>query len=69
MLGNFNPKAIQELRNLRAEVEENDPLFNFAKTHLKKTSFNTEQELIEFLKKLPDDECDRFISILVGSIH
>ena len=66
MLGNFNPKAIQELSNLRAEVEANDPLFNFAKTHLKKTSFNTEQELIEFLKKLPDDECDRFISMLTS---
>ena len=68
MLGNFNPKAIQELKNLRAETNEEEPsaLLHFAKTHLKKTSFNTEQELIDFLKKLPDDECDRVISTLTS---
>ena len=53
MLGNFNPKAIQELKNLRAETneEEQSELLHFAKIHFKKTSFNTAEDLVDFLNK------------------
>jgi hypothetical protein len=64
MLGNFNPKAIQDLKNLRAETNEG-ALLDFAKIHFSKTSFNTVEELVAFLNKLPDDECDQFISELL----
>ena len=67
MLGNFNPKAIQELKNLRAETNKEEPsaLLHFAQIHFNKTSFNTAQDLVNFLNELPDDECDRFISELL----
>ena len=64
MLGNFNPKSIQELKNLRAETNESS-LFNFARIHLEKTSFETAEDLVSFLNKIPDDECERFISSLI----
>ena len=67
MLGNFNPKAIQELKNLRAETNEGETsaLLHFAQIHFNKTSFNTAEDLVNFLNKIPDDECDRFISELI----
>jgi len=67
VLGNFNPKSIQDLKNLRAETNEkkSSALLHFAKAHFKKTSFNTVEDLVDFLNKMPDDECDRFISELI----
>jgi len=67
MLGNFNPKSIQELRKLRAETKETErsALLHFAQIHFNKTSFNTVEDLVNFLNKIPDDECDRFISELI----
>lgn len=67
MLGNFNPKSIQELSELRAETNEAEQsaLLHFAQIHFKKTSFSNAEDLVNFLNKIPDDECDQFISALL----
>ena len=66
MLGNFNPKAIQDLKNLRAESQQSS-ILSFAKIHFKKTPFTTFEELNDFLKQLPDDEFEHYIDLLVAS--
>ena len=70
MLGNFNPKAIQDLKKLRAETlprNTSQPLFY--KYLENQSEFSSIQELNEFLNKLPDDEFEIFTTQIIKNLE
>tara|TARA_B100002019_G_scaffold240355_1_gene216021 strand:- start:111 stop:338 length:228 start_codon:yes stop_codon:yes gene_type:complete len=70
MLGNFNPKAIQDLSKLRAETLKESPLENLCSKYLENQShFSSIEELNEFLNKLPDDEFEVFTTHIIKNLE
>ncbi len=70
MLGNFNPKAIQDLSKLRAETLKESPLQHLSSKYLEsQNDFSSIEELNEFLNKLPDDEFEIFTAHIIKNLE